>query len=245
MSAGLKGASVTVLEKAPLIGGTTSWGGGGIWIPANPWAAAEGHPDTESEALTYLRHLNLGDADLDLAQRYVSQAAGVVQSVERHTPLRWNTIQNFPDYHAELPVGKAEGGRSLEIDSLEVGLDILREMRPNPYGAIAASRRELMAGIDATELQRRTERGIVGKGVGVISAMCLTARSMGARMLAGRRGRPAPDARWRGHRRGVRRRRIPRTGRHCHRRLRARSGARARVSARTDDRTGQSADQSR
>ena len=185
VSAGLKGASVTVLEKAPLIGGTTSWGGGGIWIPANPWAAAEGHPDTESEALTYLRHLNLGDADLDLAERYVSQAAGVVQSVERHTPLRWNTIQNFPDYHAELPGGKAEGGRSLEIDSLEVGLDILREMRPNPYGAIAASRRELMAGIDATELQRRTERGIVGKGVGVISAMFLTARSIGARVLAG------------------------------------------------------------
>src|SRR3954451_3963226 len=92
VSAGLKGASVTVLEKAPLIGGTTSWGGGGIWIPANPWGAAEGHPDTESEALTYLRHLNLGDADLDLAQRYVSQASGVVQSVERHTPLRWNTI---------------------------------------------------------------------------------------------------------------------------------------------------------
>jgi 3-oxosteroid 1-dehydrogenase len=186
VSAGLSGASVTVLEKAPLIGGTTSWGGGGIWIPANPWAAAEGHPDTEAEALTYLRHLDLGDADLDLAERYVNHAAGVVQSVERHTPLRWNTIQNFPDYHAELPGGKAEGGRSLEIDSLEVGVDILREVRPNPYGAIAASRRELVAGIDAAELQRRTERGIVGKGVGVISAMCLTARSTGARVLAGR-----------------------------------------------------------
>src|SRR5215468_10593830 len=143
VAAARQGASVTLLEKAAKIGGTTAWGGGGIWIPANPWAAAEGHPDTEAEALTYLRHLNLGDADRDLAERYVSQGARVVQAIEHHTPLRWNTIQNFPDYHAELPGGKPEGGRSLEIDSLEVGVEILREVRPNPYGAIAASRREL------------------------------------------------------------------------------------------------------
>jgi len=186
LSAALSGATVTVLEKAPLIGGTTAWGGGGIWIPANPWAAAEGHPDTEAEALTYLRHLNLGDADRDLAERYVNQGARVVQAIEHHTPLRWNTIQNFPDYHAELPGGKPEGGRSLEIDSLEVGVEILREVRPNPYGAIAASRRELEAGLDASELERRAERGIVGKGVGVVSAMCLTLRSLGGRVLSGR-----------------------------------------------------------
>ena len=29
-------------------------------------------------------------------------------------------------------------------------------MRPNPYGALAASRREIEAGIDADEIARRT-----------------------------------------------------------------------------------------
>jgi succinate dehydrogenase/fumarate reductase flavoprotein subunit len=186
VSAARSGASVTLLEKAPLLGGTTAWGGGGIWIPANPWAAAEGHPDTEAAALTYLEHLHLGDTDRELAQRYVSQGARVVRAVEQATPLRWNTIQNFPDYHAELPGGKPEGGRSLEIDSVEVGPEVLREMRPNPYGGIAASRREVAAGLDAGELDRRQRRGIVGKGVGVVAAMCTTARGLGARVVAGR-----------------------------------------------------------
>ncbi len=185
VSAARQGASVTVLEKAPLLGGTTAWSGGGIWIPANPWAAAEGHPDSEAEALTYLRHLDLGDADLDLAERYVYQGVRVVQSIEEATPLRWNTIQKFPDYHAELPGGRPGGGRSLEIDSLEVGAEILREIRPNPFGAVAASRREIDAGIDDAEMERRTRRGIVGKGAGLIAALCQTARSLGARVLAG------------------------------------------------------------
>jgi 3-oxosteroid 1-dehydrogenase len=186
VSAARNGATVTLLEKAPLFGGTTAWGGGGIWIPANPWAAAEGQPDSESEALMYLQHLNLGDADLGLAERYVSQGVRVVQAIEQTTPLRWNTIQKFPDYHAELPGGKPGGGRSLEIDSLEVGTQILGEVRANPYGAIPASRRELDAGLDAAELERRKRRGIVGKGLGLVSAMCLTARSLGARVVAGR-----------------------------------------------------------
>ncbi|MBV9326277.1 MAG: FAD-dependent oxidoreductase, partial [Chloroflexi bacterium] len=184
VSAAQHGAAVTLLEKAPLLGGTTAWGGGGIWIPANPWAAAEGHADSEAEALTYLEHLNLGDADRGLAEQYVRQGVRVVQAVEKKTPLRWNTIQDFPDYHAELPGGKPGGGRSLEIDSLEVGPDILREVRDNPYGAIPASRRELAAGLDASELERRARCGIVGKGVGVVSALCSTARGLGARIQA-------------------------------------------------------------
>jgi 3-oxosteroid 1-dehydrogenase len=185
VAAARDGAAVTLLERAPLLGGTTAWGGGGIWIPANPYAAAEGNPDTVQEALAYLRAVGLGDTDQDLAERYVRQGVRVVHNIESSTPLRWNTIQRFPDYHAELPGGKPAGGRSLEIDSLQVGREILAEIRPNPYGSIAASRRELAAGIDADEVERREREGIVGKGVGVVGAMCLAARQMGAQVRAG------------------------------------------------------------
>jgi hypothetical protein len=42
---------------------------------------------------------------------------------------RWNTISRFPDCHAELPGGKPEGGRSLEIDSVRVGPEVVAAVR--------------------------------------------------------------------------------------------------------------------
>src|SRR5207253_11465804 len=73
LAAASSGAQVTVLEKADKLGGTTAWGGGGIWIPANPYTTAEGLPDTEEDALLYLRSVGLGDSDATLAERYVRQ----------------------------------------------------------------------------------------------------------------------------------------------------------------------------
>ncbi|MBV9577191.1 MAG: FAD-dependent oxidoreductase [Chloroflexi bacterium] len=187
VAAASKGASVTLLERANDLGGTTAWGGGGIWIPANPYAAAEGSPDTFEAALLYLRSVGLGDSDRELAERYVHEGVRILADVERHTPLRWNTIRGFPDYHAELPGGRVQGGRSLEIDSVPVGRDMLGRMRPNPYRSLAANRREIEAGIDAAEISRRERDGIVAKGVGVCAAMCMTAERLGATLRTGRR----------------------------------------------------------
>ena len=36
------GLSVIVVEKAPVLGGTTAWSGGWLWIPRNPLARAAG-----------------------------------------------------------------------------------------------------------------------------------------------------------------------------------------------------------
>jgi succinate dehydrogenase/fumarate reductase flavoprotein subunit len=185
LAAASQGAHVTVIEKAQKLGGTTAWGGGGIWIPANPYTAAEGQPDTIEDALLYLRSVGLGDSDAALAERYVRQGVRVVQQTEHRAGVRWNTIYRFPDYHAELPGGRPQGGRSLEIDSVTVGPEMLTEMRPNPYRAIAASRREIDAGIDQAELQRRQVEGIAGKGVGLAAAMCLAIRQLGGTVRSG------------------------------------------------------------
>jgi succinate dehydrogenase/fumarate reductase flavoprotein subunit len=187
LAAAKEGASVTLLERAPLLGGTTAWGGGGIWIPANPYAAAEGSPDTVEDALRYLHSVGLGDRDRDLAERYVRQGVRVLADVETHTPLRWDTIRGFPDYHAELPGGRTQGGRSLEIASVTVGAQMVARMRPNPYGALAANRREIEAGFDADEVTRRAREGIVAKGVGVSAAMIQAAEGLGARVVTGQR----------------------------------------------------------
>ncbi len=68
---------------------------------------------------------------------------------------------------------------------MTVGPDMVARMRPNPYGTLAASRREIEAGIDATEVARREREGTIAKGVGVCAAMCQTAERLGARIHTG------------------------------------------------------------
>ena len=42
------GAKVLVFEKADLIGGTTAWSGGQVWIPNNPHMAEVGVADSRA-----------------------------------------------------------------------------------------------------------------------------------------------------------------------------------------------------
>src|SRR3954447_8769339 len=87
------GVSVTVLEAASLLGGTTAFSGGGIWIPANRWGRAEGMADSPEEAFRYLSSLGLGDTDPAVARTYCEQAARVTERIEEKTQIRWNTME--------------------------------------------------------------------------------------------------------------------------------------------------------
>lgn len=108
-------SEVLVIEKAPLIGGTTAVSGGVIWIPLNRHMAAAGISDTREEALEYIRRLTLGsEPDPDLLEVYVDRAHEVVDYLEEKTPLRLTIVRPYTDYYADLPGGKREGGRSLE-----------------------------------------------------------------------------------------------------------------------------------
>ena len=49
------GLRVTILEKTPMLGGTSAMSGAGTWIPANHHAASQGIPDSSAEALAYIR----------------------------------------------------------------------------------------------------------------------------------------------------------------------------------------------
>ena len=195
VAAATEGADVTLIEKAPLLGGTTSYSGGGIWIPANPWAEAEGDHDTIEEALTYVRNLGLGDMNLPLVERYAREGVRVVKATEAATPLRWNTIKGFPDYHAGFEGGKPGGGRSMEIEAVVAGREILSQIRPDPYGKVSpvsyfriyANPREIAAGVDQAEIERREREGIVGKGVGLLAGLYLTARQLGVKIRTGLR----------------------------------------------------------
>ena len=55
LAASARGARVIVLEKAPVLGGTTAMSAAGTWVPANHHMLAAGLPDSAEEALSYLR----------------------------------------------------------------------------------------------------------------------------------------------------------------------------------------------
>lgn len=62
VTAAMHGASVMVAEKASVLGGTSAWSGGWLWIPRNPLARAEGIDEAADAPLTYLQHEMGGEA---------------------------------------------------------------------------------------------------------------------------------------------------------------------------------------
>ncbi|MFK3779311.1 FAD-dependent oxidoreductase [Agrobacterium sp. NPDC089420] len=126
-----QGASVRVLEKAELAGGTTLKSGGVYWIPNNPFMVEDGIEDKKEDALRYMArcawpHLyraasptfGLTDHNFRLLETFYDQAArvnkqlsdiGALKSV-RYPTYGWKPI---PDYYAGLPENKAPRGRSI------------------------------------------------------------------------------------------------------------------------------------
>jgi 3-oxosteroid 1-dehydrogenase len=104
-------ARVLVLEKAPVLGGTTAMSGAGTWIPANHHMLAAGLADSKEEALRYLRAVapdGWGEVEEPLWRAFVEHAPKTLAFLEAHTPLEFDLVHH-PDPYAEAPGGKAHG----------------------------------------------------------------------------------------------------------------------------------------
>ncbi len=122
-----EGARVAVFEKSDLVGGTTAWSGGQIWIPNNPQMQALGKPDSREDALAYLMSMSHDLIARDMAEVFVDTGPAMVEWIEAHTPVKFVCVPDFPDYHPEQPGGKQGGGRTLECP-------------PYPFGELGAWR---------------------------------------------------------------------------------------------------------
>ena len=115
-TAAARGASVLMIEKTPLYGGSSATSGGGVWIPASDSAIAQGQSDSPDEAFTYIKSLT-GNTVADAKIRaFVENARFMVRHVESISDLRFTAIP-YTDYHAENPGGKM-GYRSHETNTL-------------------------------------------------------------------------------------------------------------------------------
>ena len=106
------GLSVVVLEKEALVGGTTAWSGGWMWIPRNPLARAAGIGEDLGEVRRYLRHLLGANYDAPRLEMFLAHGPAMVDFHQRHTALRFIDGNAIPDFHGRVP-GARSGGRSV------------------------------------------------------------------------------------------------------------------------------------
>ena len=184
VAAAQNGAEVTVVERAPVLGGTTALSGGLAWMPANRLMAAEGVDDSPAEARQYLRALRLGDVDDELVDEFANQAAAVADWLESTTGLSWQTVP-YPDYHPELPGGKP-GHRPLEPQPREVSPEMDQRIRTAPNVTAPITYRELATGdFDRDEVADRSSRGVITMGRSMIASLVEAAEALGAVILTG------------------------------------------------------------
>ncbi|HVC68832.1 MAG TPA: FAD-dependent oxidoreductase [Acidimicrobiales bacterium] len=112
LGAAAGGCEVVVLERDGTVGGTTALSGGVAWLPVSDAMKAVGLDDSAEKVCRYLDGLDGGDRDRGLTAAFAGDAGRVAREIERRTPLRWEVLAHWPDYHAEL-AGALAGGRSL------------------------------------------------------------------------------------------------------------------------------------
>ncbi|WP_373077442.1 FAD-dependent oxidoreductase [Zhongshania sp.] len=107
------GKSVLILEKTPLIGGTTARSGGVMWIPNNRFMKRDGVDDSFEKATTYLDGV-IGDSDdtpgasRERRHTYLREGPQMVDFLVGQG-IKLNRISYWPDYYDDQPGGSEQG----------------------------------------------------------------------------------------------------------------------------------------
>jgi 3-oxosteroid 1-dehydrogenase len=132
LTAAQRGATVVVLEKTGLFGGSTARSGGGIWAPGNAVLRRAGVADTPEQASAYLAFVTGDDASPQLRRALLEHCPAMLDLVLAATPLRFAWVPGYADYYPEAPGGRA-CGRSIEpvpFDGRVLGPELTRLNKP-------------------------------------------------------------------------------------------------------------------
>lgn len=154
------GLEVLVVEKAPLLGGTTAWSGGWLWIPRNPLARRAGIEEDAEQPRLYLRSILGNNFDAGRVDAFLEHGPRMVSFFEENTAVRFLPGNAVPDFHGDAP-GAATGGRSVcgaPFDGRDLGPAIHLLRRPPAemlfHGLGIASGADLWHFLNATRSPR-------------------------------------------------------------------------------------------
>jgi succinate dehydrogenase/fumarate reductase flavoprotein subunit len=197
LSAALRGAQVTVLERASLFGGTSAISGGGMWLPGN--GLDPDFADSADDARRYVKQLTMGLVDDAVIDRYLAEAAGMPAFLSKHTALSFWTQIGRPDYHADFGGGSLTS-RTVFPDTFDTALlgDLKSRLRrPHWPGGIPPLRHdELQQFIAAGDpdgwkrlVEERMAKGIVLRGCALVGGLLEACLRLCVRLSANTRAR--------------------------------------------------------
>lgn len=176
--AAAEGLRVTVLEKAPVIGGTSVVSGGSIWAPANRYFAAEGGKDSLADALVYLKEITLGRVDESLLTAFLDTVNPMLDLVAEHAGIEFEANHEHPDYQPDLP-GALAGGRTIQQGLFDTTL--LGDLKPAlraAHSGVPVKRLEVDEwGQDTIDrwdwalIADRVAKGLVGMGAALVGSL--------------------------------------------------------------------------
>lgn len=149
------GLKVLILEKEAVLGGTTAWSGGWLWIPRNPLAQQADIHEAAEQPLEYLISKIGTEADNPKTRRFLDVAPQMVEFFQTQTALRFMDGNKIPDFY---PLeGSATGGRSVcaaAFDGRELGTAI-KDLRP-PLSVISIAGMGIASGSDIRNFYNAT-----------------------------------------------------------------------------------------
>jgi succinate dehydrogenase/fumarate reductase flavoprotein subunit len=111
--AAIKGLKVLLVERTPLVGGTTAYSAATTWVPNTHHSASTGTDDSLANAERFLR-LAVGDHSSERLRRaFLANGPKAIAELENNSEVKFRARPLHPDYISELE-GSTLCGRALE-----------------------------------------------------------------------------------------------------------------------------------
>lgn len=114
------GLRTLVLERTPLIGGTSAYSGGACWLPGTDVQQRAGLPDSTEGARAYLAAV-LQDADQERVEALLAQAPTLVARLETDPLMdfEWIPFAEYYDAPGRVPMGRSIQPKNIRRDELD------------------------------------------------------------------------------------------------------------------------------
>jgi 3-oxosteroid 1-dehydrogenase len=164
LTAANRGLRVLLIEKTDLVGGTTSYSGGGMWLPNNDIELDAGVPDSTSLARAYVDGL-MGEQPNALKDAYLDIGPTLISELNKnpHLEFWWMPFPDYFDTEGSLPRGRSIYPEELPAATAGAHLDSIRPplwppTDPVIWGHALVAR--FMAALDETHVEIRRETGL-------------------------------------------------------------------------------------